>query len=339
MDLKAKIAVALAGTTALIATSVFYVVKAKANNPERQQADAGVPVDQEHPVRLTVPGQLLFRNGAPGPGYGKVASVSIADPGGPRRVSELTCERFYVAASTGLCLANEPGPMPSAVARFVDGALTETKRVDVAGVPNRAKLSPDGRMGSWTTFATGDSYAQPGSYSTRTAIMDREQSELSSNIEGIPLRIEDKAYRGEDVNYWGVTFMPGNRTFYATVGTGGRTYLIEGDNEAWKAHTLRENVECPSLSPDGTKLAFKKRVSPDGARPWREHVLDLATMRETPLAETRSIDDQVVWLDANTIAYGLPRDGGGASDVWAVPSDGSGAPRLLVPLASSPSST
>lgn len=339
MKLPVKFVVALAGVAALAAASVVYVVQAKANSPERRTADAAVSVDSSAPVVLGEPGRLLFRNGAPGPGYGNVASVPVFEPGAPRRVSSLGCERFYTAVDGGLCLAKEPTPLPGAVAKFVDSALGEVKRVDVPGIPNRAKLSPGGRMGSWTTFVTGDSYSTPGTFSTRTAIMDRERNELSSNIEGIPLRIGDTVHRGEDVNYWGVTFAADERTFYATVSTGGRTYLVEGDNEAWKARTLRENAECPSLSPDGTKLAFKKRVADGDVRPWREHVLDLTTMRETPLAEARSIDDQVVWLDDDTIAYGLPRADGKESDIWSVPADGTGAPRLLVPLASSPSVT
>jgi hypothetical protein len=58
-------------------------------------------------------------------------------------------------------------------------------------------------------------------------------------------------------------------------------------------------------------------------------------MTETPLAETRSIDDQVIWLDNNTIAYALPGDR--APDIWAAPADATGTPRLLVRHASSPS--
>jgi hypothetical protein len=65
-------------------------------------------------------------------------------------------------------------------------------------------------------------------------------------------------------------------------------------------------------------------------------VLDLATMRETPLAETAGIDDQAQWLSGSEVAYAKPAPGGG-SDIWAVPADGSGSPRLLVRAASSPS--
>lgn len=55
----------------------------------------------------------------------------------------------------------------------------------------------------------------------------------------------------------------------------------------------------------------------------------------TPLAETASVDDQPAWLDGHTVAYTL-RQADGRPDVWSVPADGSGAPRLLVPGAESP---
>jgi Tol biopolymer transport system component len=111
--------------------------------------------------------------------------------------------------------------------------------------------------------------------------------------------------------------------------TGGRTWLIEGSVRERRARTLHENVECPSLSPDGTRVAYKKRVE-EGSVIWRLHVLDLRTMEETPLAESRTVDDQAEWLDDGTVLYGL--DAG----VWAVPADGGGAPRRLLSDALSP---
>jgi uncharacterized repeat protein (TIGR01451 family) len=94
--------------------------------------------------------------------------------------------------------------------------------------------------------------------------------------------------------------------------------------------TLRENVECPSLSPDGTRLAFKKRVGGLVTGAWRFHVLDLQTMTETALTELRSIDDQIEWLDDQQVLYG---DG---SAVWITAADGSGLPRKFLSQASSP---
>ncbi|RMI31266.1 TolB family protein [Nocardia stercoris] len=117
--------------------------------------------------------------------------------------------------------------------------------------------------------------------------------------------------------------------------TAGRRYLVQGDIAAKTVRTVARNVECPALSPDGKRIAFKSAVDDDPARGWRLSVLDLASGNRIPLAETRSVDDQAAWLTGDTIGYALPR-GTGDADVWAVPADGSGAPRLLVPHAESP---
>ena len=89
---------------------------------------------------------------------------------------------------------------------------------------------------------------------------------------------------------------------------------------------IAKGVECPSLSPDGRRIAFKSRRG----NQWRLHVLDLETRRRTALAETRSVDDQVEWLDEGRILYGLE------GNIWVVPADGSGAPRVYVRNALSP---
>ncbi|GAB3814653.1 TolB family protein [Micromonospora zhanjiangensis] len=91
------------------------------------------------------------------------------------------------------------------------------------------------------------------------------------------------------------------------------------------------------MSPDGTRIAFKKHGDLPPGR-WRLAVYELATGRETLLAEPRSVDDQVEWLDDGRIVYGLPRDGGptATSDLWRVPADGTGGPELLVHDAWSP---
>ena len=103
--------------------------------------------------------------------------------------------------------------------------------------------------------------------------------------------------------------------------------------------SVRTDAECPSISPDRTRVAYKTRQGNSAPGQWHIAVLDLATGKETVLAETRSVDDQVEWLDDNTVLYALPRDGSEATvtDVWQVPADGTGSPTILVPEGSSPS--
>ncbi|MEU5861985.1 hypothetical protein ABZ815_12465 [Nonomuraea sp. NPDC047529] len=305
-----RVLVLLAAVVLLAGGATAYATWAASS---RQVAPAAAGFDAAEP------GRVLVRSG------GRVASVPLADPGAPPRVSSRACDRFYTANGTTLCLATRPGPLPKTEALVLDRSLKETRRVNLAGVPSRARVSASGRMASWTVFVTGDSYST-GGFSTWTGILDTRTGYLITNMEDIPLYLDGRRYHSADVNYWGVTFAADDNRFYATVGTKGRTYLVEGDFGAWRARVLRENAECPSLSPDGTRLVFKKRVSPG---PWRLHLLDLATMRESPLGERASIDDQAAWLDDRTVMYA--KDG----DVWAADVTG-GPPHRLVPGATSP---
>jgi len=147
--------------------------------------------------------------------------------------------------------------------------------------------------------------------------------EKLADLEKFRVTRDGRAVTSQDRNFWGVTFAADSDRFYATMRTGGRTHLIEGSVSGRSARTLHENVECPSLSPDGTRVAYKKRVD-DGSVIWRLHVLDLRTMRDTALAEQRMVDDQAEWLDDDTVLYGLE------GSIWAVPADGAGAPRKYI---------
>lgn len=270
------------------------------------------------------PGRLMFRTAA-----GQVAGVPLGDVSALPAAAGPVCDRFSTAGGTSICLVARPGALVSTDAVILDRSMRETRRIRLAGIPNRARMSQSGRMASWTVFVTGDSYNE-GGFSTWTGILDTRTGYAVTNMEDIPLTLNGRRHHAVDVNYWGVTFAADDNRFYATLATGGRTYLVEGDYANWRVRALRENAECPSLSPDGTRLVFKKRVSADPRRMWRLHLLELSTMRETPLAETASIDDQVAWLDGRTVMYAK------GPDVWSVPADGSGAPAPLVRGASSP---
>nr|WP_246481047.1 hypothetical protein [Amycolatopsis umgeniensis] len=309
----------------MAAAAVIYVGVAGARNQDTASAGTSGAVTLDGP-------RLLFRSTADAD-RGHVSSVAAADPGGARAVSNLSCSRVYAAGGTGICLRPESGLTTYQLA-VLDGRLTVTQEIPLVGLPNRARVSADGRRLAWTVFVTGDSY-NGGRFSTRAGTLDLTTDNVEGTLEDFAVTVDGKPYKAADFNFWGVTFTRDPDRFYATMSTGSHRYLVEGDAKARTARTVRDNVECPSLSPDETRIAYKSAIDGDPAKGWRVSVLDLASGTVTPLAETRSVDDQPAWLDDHTVGYALPRTQG-HSDVWAVPADGTGAPRLLIPEAESP---
>ncbi len=279
---------------------------------------------------------LVFRNTALGDGYGRVAVVPLTAPDGPRALTPASCERVHATAREAVCLSADRGLVTTYRARLLDDAWAPVRDLPLTGVPSRARLSRDGALVATTTFVFGDSYANPGQFSTRT-VVTRSGGAVVGDIERFTLRVDGRVVTAADKNLWGVTFADDDR-FYATAASGGRTWLVEGSLAARTVEALRGDAECPSLSPDRTRVAFKKHGDLPAGR-WRLAVHDLRTGKETLSAETRSVDDQAEWLDDGTLVYGLPRtaaNGAATSDVWRVPADGSGAPQVLVPDAWSP---
>jgi hypothetical protein len=143
-----------------------------------------------------------------------------------------------------------------------------------------------------------------------------------------------------DFNFWGVTFAKDTGKYFATLGTGGRRFLVEGSVDHDTVRVVREGVECPSLSPDGRHIAFKKRAAAADQRLgiWRIHVIDLATGREQVMAaEANEVDDQVEWVNNEEIVYSLPDSRASATaHLWSLRIDGSSPPRQFTRHASSP---
>ncbi|MFI1970890.1 TolB-like translocation protein [Streptomyces cinnamoneus] len=332
-----RLLVLLAAVLVLAAVAVGAVLHAAGRAAQKDQEQAGGPPVRSGKVTLDAPGRGVFRNMAWGPHRDEIASVAADDPTGPRTASGVRCLRFHTAGGTGVCLQAVRGGLREAYRAVVlDAHLRELRHYDLAGVPTRARVSPDGRSVAWTVFVSGDSYAGTA-FSTRTSVVDTRTWTVDRDLEDYQVFVDDRPYKRADINVWGVTFADDTR-FYATVATAGKTYLVSGDRTARTLRALHENVECPSLSPDGTRIAYKKRV--EGASsdaPWRLYVLDLRTLRESATAERRNVDDQAVWRDGHTLVYSLPGDYG--SDLWTVPADGSGRPQVAMAAALAPAFT
>jgi hypothetical protein len=259
--------------------------------------------------------------------------VDVLAADGTRTAGSLSCQRVYSAGGTTVCL-RLAGLGPSYEVAVLDSAGTVVRTVGLPGVPSRARVSASGKIVSWTVFVVGDSYAVPGGFSTRTGFIDLRDGTVVESLEHFTASVDGGGEQRENVNYWGVTVAADDRTFYATLGSGSRNWLVKGDLKARTVQTVRPGAECPSLSPDGTRVAYKKRGGTLGA--WQLVVLDLATSQETRIPGSQGMDDQAAWLDNSTVAYAkVPQ--GEAPAIYASRAEGTGEPQLLAASASSPS--
>lgn len=317
----------------LLGGATAYLLVAR----DRRQEEEGAARSQHtvSPASLAKTPRVVFRNTALGADYGRVAMVPLSDPAGARAFTGALCDRVFVASNRTLCLATDTGVVTSSTATTWEGAEGAKQNLPLTGVPSRARLSSDGSLAATTSFVAGDSYAAT-SFSTRT-VVSRLDTGAVLDLETFRLVHRGTAIRPSERNYWGVTFAADDDTFFVTVQFGGKTWLAQGRLSTRTVHTIHSDAECPSLSPDGKKVAYKKRGN-RRAGDWRLAVMEVASGKETQLTEQHSVDDQVEWLDNATILYGLPGEGGhvAQTNVWALPADGQGQPRLLIQNAWSP---
>lgn len=320
------------GAAYVIAASASTNRPAPPSSIEERLTD-GQPVMAAVPSRQAEgvpngPGLLFLRT--MGDAFRRLAWTATGTSNGPAHVSDFQCQRVYFAAGRGLCV----GTSFTGGALVFDRDLNPLHPVTGNGIASRARVSADGRYGSMTFFVTGDSYADAG-FSTRTTIVDMASGAPIADLETFSVTRDGAPFRAVDFNFWGVTFLADSNRFYATLGTRSETFLVKGDIAARQLVVIRSNVECPSLSPDGTRLAFKKRLPSLGLGrvTWRLAVIDLASMRETLLEEPRSVDDQVEWLDDDHVLYSLPDAGPPATirpDLWLL--DVRGGPPMRIQL-------
>lgn len=280
---------------------------------------------------------ILFRNTALGPSYGRLCAALLDAPDGLRFPTALSCERVYGTGGAGFCLQANRKALTTFKAVYFDHSFEILHTFNLAGGPSRTRVSRNGHWAAATVFVAGDSYAASG-FSTRTTIYDLRTGTLVGELEEFGVTKDDERFKQADFNFWGVTFADDGDRFYATLASGGVFYLVEGRVSSREMRVIRTGVECPSLSPDGGRLAFKSRTSEIGRRLWRLHVLDLKTQTEVVVNEPSSVDDQAEWLDADHVLYALPRNvpGSGAADIWVARADGTGTPRVFIRDATSP---
>ena len=276
---------------------------------------------------------IAFVNRTPGDDYGLVGYI---DRNGQRQMTELECDRVDLNANGGLCLDSDSGLGGSGRGLILDAGLNPTLRFGI-NLPSRASVSPDGEVVAWTGFAVGHSYLQVGEFATTTQLIEVERG-IGANLETAfaAFDIEGNQIDAPERNYWGVTFADSD-VFYATLGIGADTSIIQGSVSTSRMQVVHENATCPEISPDGSTLVVKELR--DGDR-FQLVAIDIASGARRDLGEARSVEDQVEFLDNSTVIYGLPNEAEGtdaqpAWDVWALDING-GSPQLIIPFADSP---
>lgn len=330
-------------------TSEALVVAAPATDPEPTNAivapDLPVPAPVAQSPAPTAPvpepqKRIFYRYTGLDQNYGRLA-FQVGDNTERQFAGALSCDVAYIGGNRGICLMAKRGVITTYSGKLFNATTFEVlAEFPLGGVPSRSRVSLDGKLAAYTAFLTGHGY-DALDFSTETLLLDVGTAKVRLNLETdfVVLR-EGSRIKEQDFNFWGVTFTADARQFYATLSTGGKHFLVRGDIAAKTMTVLHENVECPSLSPDGTRVAYKKRFLEGGRILWQLHVLNLADLAETAIAERRSIDDQLEWLDNRQVLYSVPQadtSSGGGTDVWVAPADGRGSPRQFLRQAYSPS--
>ena len=304
--------------------------------PEARRAAPAIPVVDG--ATISTGPHLLFRHAAIDANYNHLSLAPLDAPNARRAVTPLECERVAFAGGRGICLQASRGILTTFGAVVFDNAFRPLHALTLDGSPSRTRISPDGRLGAITVFVTGREHGySSGTFSTKTTILDLTTGAVLGDLEQFAATRGGQPFKAADFNFWGVTFADDSNSFFASLQTAKQTYLVRGDVRARTLMVMHDNVECPALSPDNRRVAYKKRVG-SGLAPWRFYVLELETMIERPItAETRSIDDQLEWLDDAHVLYGAHRSSQSAMmDVWVAPIGPGEAARPFMADAESP---
>jgi hypothetical protein len=293
-----------------------------------EQADSGISLARA----VVAPPFVMFRALAPRRAFGRVA---MASPGRPltRYLTTMSCARVQYAAGTGLCMVEEPeGKTVRQLLYVFDRQFVFQARILLGGIPIRARVSPDGRLASVTTYGEEESPAGERLASESILIDTRAGRVLGDlrhfavdNPKGLPIE--------EPIDISSVAFTGDSDRFFATLSTPSNRYLISGTASARRITLIESGLANEAVSPDGTRLLVKKQTGARGF--WQLVVLDLASKSEVPLNQgPRSVDDQVEWLNDGHVVYHDVTESG--TGIWMLAADGTTGPQLLMKDAFSP---
>jgi hypothetical protein len=302
------------------------------------------------PTNSTTPGASILLEGIPpsldskptlarltavGSHRGELVVINPKDPTSAYPVA-IKCDRIHATITVGACATTTFGVILSYDLVLFDKTYNVHLRAKGPGIVSRVRVSPGGVFAAVTSFVQGHSYG--GNFSTETRIFDASNARTVANLEKFDLRRNGKPERNLKRNFWGVTFVDDDY-FYATVGIGDERKLVRGSVRAKRLDMTDVSAECPSISPDGSMIAYKQRRKND-RNSWSLAVLHLGTGKSVVLPGSESVDDQAIWLDNQNLAYAIPdyrtyvklptsQQGIVPSNMMSVAADGRSKPKLL----------
>jgi hypothetical protein len=279
------------------------------------------------PLRLPF---LMFRALAPPAAHDRLAMMAIDDDL-TRAVTPLTCARVHYSGGRGLCLIEESdGKVTRHSAIVFDRLFRQRHRIPLPGVPTRVRVSPDGRLAAVSTYAEEETPAGER-LALESMIIDVERGAVLGDLREFALDAQGQAI-GTPRDFASVAFGADGDRFFATLSTPTSRHLVIGSVRERRLRVIGAGFANEGLAPDGRRLIVK-RVNDRGF--WQLSILDLLSMGEQRLEHgTRSIDDQVEWLDAGSVIF---HDATGTgTGLWRLAADGGSGPELLVPDAYSP---
>jgi hypothetical protein len=159
----------------------------------------------------------------------------------------MACDRVYVAGGRSLCLRAGRGVITPYTGSISDAAtFREQHSFSLPGNPIRARVSADGRLVAYTVFGTGDGDNQIG-FSKRTFIRDAATGRQLAQLEQFTTRRDGRVIHAGNFNAWGVTSARDDNAFYATLGSGDKTYPTWTTRSS--GSTTTSSTGCPRASP------------------------------------------------------------------------------------------